>query len=276
MYFPIGYKKRLALELGSLVEEAYSQFASFESGSAWALPPPYRLVSELLYNVDEGQGNKREFDVLGLLGGSKKAGKGIPIGFIAEKAKRVYVIFRGTKTPKEWLGNFTVILKDYPLGGAGAVHGGFLDAYASIRSEIASGLERCGGGEAVCVAGHSLGAAMATIAVPDIACNMRRSVRAVYLFGSPRVGNSEFVKSYNFEFGKRTYRVANTSDIVTSIPLPIPMLGPVGGYFSHVDTPVDFTRQDEDIVKNHRMETYLEELRGAKEGLLRRILRGGA
>ncbi|MBN2092180.1 hypothetical protein JW964_21350, partial [candidate division KSB1 bacterium] len=37
----------------------------------------------------------------------------------------------------------------------------------------------------------------------------------------------------------------------------IPLAGLVGGYFSHIDTPVDFTSQNNDLEKNHNMKTYL-------------------
>ena len=79
-------------------------------------------------------------------------------------------------------------------------------------------------------------------------------------------------------FGPRSFRIANTCDIVTSIPLPAPIAGIVGGYFSHVDTPVDMTIQKDDLEQNHSMRTYLAalaETRGRK-GLFGKILGTGA
>ena len=65
----------------------------------------------------------------------------------------------------------------------------------------------------------------------------------------------------------------NTSDIVGSIPLPAPIAGVLGGYFSHVDTPVDFTVQHDDLEKNHDMATYLSALKASREqkGLFGRL-----
>ena len=60
------------------------------------------------------------------------------------------------------------------------------------------------------VTGHSLGAAMATIA----SSRMQSKVTALITFGSPRVGNAEFVKSLNVEH----YRVQNNCDDVTKVP----------------------------------------------------------
>jgi len=63
------------------------------------------------------------------------------------------------------------------------------------------------------VTGHSLGAAMATIA----ASRMQDRVTALITFGSPRVGNAEFVKSVVVEH----YRVQNNCDDVTKVPFKL-------------------------------------------------------
>jgi triacylglycerol lipase len=127
------------------------------------------------------------------------------------------------------------------------------------------------------VAGHSLGAALTVCAVPDIEASTRCRVEALYTFGSPRVGDDAFVQAFNGAFASRSFRISNTSDIVTSIPLPAPIAGIVGGYFSHVDTPIDMTIQKNDLERNHSMRTYLaalNETRGRK-GLLGKFLGKG-
>jgi triacylglycerol lipase len=65
----------------------------------------------------------------------------------------------------------------------------------------------------VYVTGHSLGAAMATIA----ASRIQDRVTALVTFGSPRVGNTEFVKSLTVEH----YRVQNNCDDVTKVPFKL-------------------------------------------------------
>jgi hypothetical protein len=52
---------------------------------------------------------------------------------------------------------------------------------------------------------------------------------------------------------------------VVSIPLPVPFLRFIGGYFTHVDTPVDFTIQKEDLEQNHVISTYLSALKDEHE-----------
>jgi triacylglycerol lipase len=60
--------------------------------------------------------------------------------------------------------------------------------------------------------GHSLGAAMSTIAAGR--CSAMGSNPTLYTFGSPRVGNKEYVESCNVPHS----RWVNNIDIVTSIP----------------------------------------------------------
>ena len=65
-------------------------------------------------------------------------------------------------------------------------------------------------------------------------------------------------------FADQSFRLVNTSDIVVTVPPPIQIPGVVKGYFSHVETPVDFTKQTKDIENNHAMETYLSALGEAR------------
>jgi triacylglycerol lipase len=61
--------------------------------------------------------------------------------------------------------------------------------------------------------GHSLGGALATLAA------VKRRPTAVYTFGSPRVGGRGFV-TYIDSSGIASYRVVNSTDIITRLPLP--------------------------------------------------------
>ena len=63
------------------------------------------------------------------------------------------------------------------------------------------------------VTGHSLGAAMATIA----AGRMQSKVLALVTFGSPRVGNKQYVNSLTVTH----YRVQNNCDDVTKVPFKL-------------------------------------------------------
>ena len=71
------------------------------------------------------------------------------------------------------------------------------------------------------VTGHSLGGALATICFLDVISNNIIPVgfRTLYTFGAPRVGNIAFADIINKE--KAQFRVVNTEDIITDLPLPI-------------------------------------------------------
>jgi hypothetical protein len=106
----------------------------------------------------------------------------------------------------------------------------------------------------------SAGAAFAAFAMIDIEFTLKKKVTALYTYGSPRIGSNQFVQAFNKTFVSRSFRIVNTSDIVTSIPFPVALGGFVGGYFSHVDTPVDFTLPSDELEMNHHISTYYKTL----------------
>lgn len=80
------------------------------------------------------------------------------------------------------------------------------------------------------ITGHSLGAALATIAAMDIAVidlaqeDKIKNPINLYTFASPRVGDNTFAKAFN-EFINETrinaFRFANSEDIVPKVPFPV-------------------------------------------------------
>ena len=74
------------------------------------------------------------------------------------------------------------------------------------------------------ITGHSLGAALATLAA-----DRYRNVKGLYTYGSPRVGDKDFKKNFRMN----TYRFVNNNDIVTKVP-PAGMYRHVGE-LRHID-----------------------------------------
>jgi triacylglycerol lipase len=271
MYFPKGFRRELAITLGDLILQAYAQFEAFGSQKAWTLSGNYVLKRELAYVWTPSRAIERGIRRLdSTLRRLSRAGKPqavmMPIGFIAQKERNTFIVLRGTRTVKEWIRNFSISLSPYPAAHFGKVHGGFLQTYGSMRNDIEGTLSSMNQNQKLFITGHSLGAALTTLLLPDIELHMHREVAAMYTFGSPRVGDDAFARAFNGRFRTRCFRIANTSDIVTSIPLPAPLAGIMGGYFSHVDTPVDFTVQHEDLERNHEMRTYLSALKEGSAG----------
>jgi predicted lipase len=98
----------------------------------------------------------------------------------------------------------------------GRIHAGFRLAYDSIAKEIEKSIVKLKD-TPLYITGHSLGAALATVATQGLEHHLkiREMIAACYTFGSPRVGDSH----YDIEFKSPIYRVVNTTDIVTVIPL---------------------------------------------------------
>lgn len=114
--------------------------------------------------------------------------------------------FRGTDTPRDSLTDITLGWQFLRLRRPG-LHRGFRRALDSIWSEIEPELAalEC----PIFYTGHSLGAALATLAAA------RRTPQAVYNFGAPRVGNAALAKSLRH---LPIYRVVDAIDLVSMVP----------------------------------------------------------
>ena len=280
MYFPRGFDHRKALQLADLVGQAYTQLDAFKAGRPWALRGGYTLVAELRYpwrrppgarsasslsavsGAPASRAPRTEFDreLQELVRSRTQREVGLPIGFIARAGSETFLAFRGTMTAGEWLRDLKVRLVAYPHGPLGSVHAGFSATYDLLRTAVIDSLAPLPGGK-LFVAGHSLGAALATLAVPDIVLHTRFKTPTCYTYGSPRVGDRRFAAEFDRMMAGRSFRIANSSDLIVSMPLPVPFLGFFGGYFTHVDTPVDFTAQNDSNERNHDLKTYLSALR---------------
>lgn len=117
------------------------------------------------------------------------------------------LVFRGTEQNPRDLVSDLVFPPVRLEGGTGAVHKGFLKALDSVWPLITSALG--GLGVPVFYTGHSLGAALATLAAA------RLPPAALYTFGSPLVGDPAFAESLS---GVPVFRVVDGSDLVTKVP----------------------------------------------------------
>lgn len=140
------------------------------------------------------------------------------------------VIFRGTSSSDGWKTDLDATLVDLDwaaCAGGCQIESGFSKGYLAVRSTIASQLSRYGCKD-LRITGHSLGAALATIAGYDLASNY--SILQVYNFGSPRVGNQAFASNYDTKFSDH-WRVTHYKD-------PIPHGPTLGMGFNHIGNEV--------------------------------------
>lgn len=132
----------------------------------------------------------------------------------------IVVAFRGTQpqNPLDWITDAKVLFKE--KGPAGAVHRGFWTSLQSVWPAIVAKIDEFQDkGQTLWFTGHSLGAALAVLAVADLRLRARREVNGLYTFGQPRVGDDEFAKAFNADLEPRTFRFVNNNDVVTRVPL---------------------------------------------------------
>ncbi len=146
---------------------------------------------------------------------------------VATNGAFAIVAFRGTQ-PDDWkdvLSDGAWIPKQWDIGH---VHQGFAKAFEAAWPALQDRLQQLPSGCAVWFTGHSLGAALATLAA------WRASGAGICTFGSPLVGNQVFAGTFNARFSERSLRYVNDFDIVTRVP-PEGFAFPFGR-FTHVDT----------------------------------------
>jgi predicted lipase len=211
MYFPPDFDLIRAVELSRLVTQAYDQLESFQKGIPWLPKGGYALVKELVQESTAGAPGKirTQYDTeLRLLKKARTTKDNIfPIGFVAQKQRSVFVIFRGTVTIAEWVRNLNVRLSNYSTADYGKVHDGFLETYSAIHNKLLKALVELDLRNKLFIAGHSLGAALATLAMPDIVANTGFRAPTIYTYGSPRVGDNQFCKTFDRKFASRSFRI---------------------------------------------------------------------
>jgi len=191
--------------------------AAYSDRMAWILAS----MAQIAYDRYEDDYDARKLFITKLEGGGFELIKTFNSketdtqAFLAKNDQFAVLAFRGTEVGKikdvkiDIMASRLSVLDGY-------VHSGFRTAYESVAKEVEESilkLEKL----PLYITGHSLGAALATVATQRLEHNprIREIIAACYTFGSPRVGNSH----YDIEFKSPIYRVVNTTDIVTVIPL---------------------------------------------------------
>ncbi|CAN0203504.1 unnamed protein product [Ascophyllum nodosum] len=138
----------------------------------------------------------------------------------------IAIVFRGTQEGADWITNLKFFHKDFPK--LGRVHKGFNDALETVW--IGEGMRdklhemSAANPRPIFVCGHSLGAALATIAVAKIAVEEDLPLTALYTMGSPRVFDTEGAHKFDKwvnrgkALGSKCFRGVNNNDIVTGVP----------------------------------------------------------
>ncbi|MCH7929657.1 MAG: lipase family protein [Proteobacteria bacterium] len=118
--------------------------------------------------------------------------------------------FRGTT--KDFNDIITDLKARWIKTGNGKAHEGFVEAFKSVEDEVKTAIAALPATEPLYVTGHSLGAALATVAA--MRCDAVHTLAACYTFGSPRVGGPEWADGLKCP----VYRVVNEADGVPLVP----------------------------------------------------------
>lgn len=141
--------------------------------------------------------------------------------FLAKNKDFAVLAFRGTASKQDIVTDAKALKASLTEG---KIHRGFIGAYTSIMENIRNEIKKMPGFP-IYITGHSLGAALATVAtqylekeqIEGTKAPLRDQIAACYTFGSPRVGGRFFAEKLK----SPVYRVVNTTDIVTVVPLMI-------------------------------------------------------
>lgn len=150
-------------------------------------------------------------------------------GFVAVDAahRQIILSFRGSNNIRNFITDVVFDFTDSDLASGAEVHDGFSDAWDEVADATTAALNQALAANPsfkIISTGHSLGAAVATLA----AANLRAQGYAIdlYTYGSPRVGNDVFVNFVNSQPGGE-FRVTHTDD-------PVPRLPPIIFDYRHI------------------------------------------
>lgn len=139
--------------------------------------------------------------------------------FIAKKNDTYFLSFAGTNDWKNLVSDMRFWQKSIPYNNKQTtirLHRGFYEAYLTVRKDILDFVEK-NNVKKIILTGHSFGAAMATLCAVDIQYNIFGVKIEVFTYGSPRIGNKAFAKSFNRRIPK-AFKIKNGNDFISNLP----------------------------------------------------------
>ncbi|XP_019198189.1 PREDICTED: phospholipase A1-II 4-like [Ipomoea nil] len=201
-------------------------------------------------------------------------------GKVALGRRDILVVWRGTRRFLEAITDITLVFVNAPLifgqNSHPLVHKGFYDMYTTtiqdsqlnrmsardqIREEVARLVELYKDEDiSITVAGHSLGASMATLNAVDLAANPINHNKHVpvtaFLYASLKVGDENFKNAFsNQQKNLRALRISDANDPFPKFPESAPMEGKINPKIPYVDVGVGLVIESK---KSH----YLKDLEG--------------
>ena len=198
-------------------------------------------------------------------GYDSKAGKNRDIAalYYSQNLNMAIMSFSGTMYISEWDNDFDFtqvnpsnINKDNNI----LVHKHQYEMYNSLRNSFIIALNDIKNQEPEFLfisTGHSLGGALSSLCFFDVISNNiiseNQGHKVLYSFASPRVGNVVFADVINKE--TTAFRVSNSEDIITTLPLPISG----NTKYEHTDMCISFSMNLNNYGSNH-IDAYIKAL----------------
>jgi triacylglycerol lipase len=189
--------------------------------------------------------------------------------FVAANEKFAIVAFRGSEArlrasdedPRHIIADWMADLDFLPVqwNRGGKVHRGFREALQEVGSDIEDYISDLRKHNLkIWLTGHSLGAALATLAA-----DCWENIQGLYTYGSPRVGDAYFRNNFKV----KAYRFVNNRDIIAKMP--------PAGIYRHVG---DIRYIDGDGVihdnVNHRS-SWTDEIQGQLNNVIHALRQNG-
>ena len=177
-------------------------------------------------------------------------------GILLTSKENNVLVFRGTQTQAEWLKNLNANQQQYinPTGKAiGEVHEGFFQLTSELTPAISETVKDLDPTIPFYITGHSLGAAVATLAALEIAQKvppLREQIQ-LYTYAGPRVYSPTLAQVHS-QLIPNTYRIVNLGDTVPLVP-PVT----IGNSYVHIGQDWSFLAQFGDVLLNHVVDTYI-------------------
>ena len=145
------------------------------------------------------------------------------IVYIICSGSTLYITGPGSESMTDWSLDFQIWRTRVEYFENSLVHAGFMKIYESIKEnlhqKICALLSLKHIDHIVCT-GHSLFGAVSTIIALDCTLRYESKTISCITFGSPRVGNTEFVKLFN-ENIDHSFRCVFMKDPITFTPIPL-------------------------------------------------------
>jgi predicted lipase len=133
--------------------------------------------------------------------------------------KSHFISIRGSSDINNWISNLeTRIIYPYYDTNIG-VHNGLYYEYQNYKEQLISYVKNLNENDNLIITGHSSGGALASFLAYDLVTDgifLYTNIH-LYTFGSPRIGNKEFIKSF-VSFDISHNRITYKKDIVPHLP----------------------------------------------------------